>query len=107
MTHAVLAALAVDDLDRAITSGLLQDTSCADCSDACKERLIAARNVRLYALAARERHRARDTRLALRTHEREQRRADRRASAGAIAVNPLPPAAAAALARAKAKAAAK
>ncbi len=104
--HEVAAALMQDDLDRAIEAGLLAATPCPACAPACSERLAAARDTRLAALAARERYRARQARL--------QRRAEERAAARAVAFAPeattetkpaLPSAAAAALARAKARAA--
>lgn len=96
--HAILAALAVDDLDAALRLGLLEATACAACAPACRERLQAAREARLRALAARARHRARAARLARLQAERE---AARRPPATA---GTLPPAAAAALARALEKA---
>jgi len=104
--HAVAAALASGDLDRAIDAGLLEVAPCKGCDEACTGRVIAARDARLAALAARERYRARQSRL--------QRRAGERAAARAIPIPAvatpeakpaLPSAAAAALARAKAKAA--
>jgi hypothetical protein len=106
---ALLAALASDDLDAAIELGLLQfelqpGVPCAACSPAIA-RLLAARDARRSALAARERHRRRDARLAQRA---EANAAKRKAGAPAAADMPkprLPDAAAAALARAKAKAA--
>src|SRR5688500_4863261 len=73
-THAVIAALADDDLDRAIESGLLAPIRCDDCTPECQARLRAARAQRLNALAARERHRARAARLQMRAQEREARR---------------------------------
>ncbi len=148
--RALAQAVAADDLDTAIALGLLdyvtpcavaghdgrpdaaaQPMLCPDCLD--HDRLVgAARDARLRALDARERHRAREARL--------RRRADARASRRASAIPPvpaataisetntmdasdfatppsaapalptasaLPPAAAAALARAKARAAAR
>lgn len=105
-------ALAADDLDRAIALGLLDfapvDAPCPECA-ARVGTILAARDERRRALAARERHRARARRLA----ERAEVRARRRAAAAPAEAQPgsvaaaLPPAAAAALARAKAKAAAK
>lgn len=106
-THAIVAALMADDLDHAIEAGLLDCVSCEGCSDDCTSLLMAARDTRLRALAARERYRARQARL--------QRRAEERAAArmspapAATAASPqkpaLPSAAAAALERAKARAA--
>lgn len=101
--HAILAALAGDDLDAALRLGLLETAACPACAPACRQRLQDARTARLRALAARERHRARQARLA--------RLRERRAAARAAPVHPspavaptLPPAAAAALARALEKA---
>jgi len=62
--HAVLAALRDGDLDAALALGLLDMTSCTDCDAACNDTLIAARDSRRFALAARDRHRARARRLA-------------------------------------------
>lgn len=98
--HAILAALREDDLDFAIERGLLEAHACPGCGNACMSLLAKARDERLQALAARERHRARGLRLARRAAERDAARA--RASKQPAA---LPPAAAAALARARAKAA--
>jgi hypothetical protein len=108
-------ALAVDDLDRALTLGLLdaRPESMADACAECTARaglLIAARESRLHALAARERYRAREARLAERAKARARKRAlaaPQQAIGSASASASLPPAAAAALARAKARAAAK
>ncbi|MEQ1513035.1 MAG: hypothetical protein ABL934_10200 [Lysobacteraceae bacterium] len=104
-------ALAADDIDRALTLGLLAFESeenpgvCAECR-ARMRIVIAARNERLRVLAARERYRAREVRLAARAEARDRKR---RAAATlpSAAAPSLPPAAAAALARAKARAAAK
>jgi uncharacterized protein (UPF0212 family) len=98
--HAILAALREDDLDAAIELGLLGALPCPRCASDCASTLIAARDARLRALAARERFRARERRLARRVAEREAARATAAKQPAA-----LPPAAAAALARAKAKAA--
>jgi Na+-translocating ferredoxin:NAD+ oxidoreductase RnfC subunit len=97
--HRIVDALRVDDLDRAIDAGLLDDIDCPACSDACRALLADARLARRTALAARERFRDRALRLAQRQRERDARRAPASAAAS------LPPAAAAALARAKARAA--
>lgn len=109
---AMADAVATDDLDRAIEAGLLRWNGCIACvvangsSIADAERMRAARDARLSALAARERYRARQHRL-------QQRSAQREAKRGATDVtspllqSTLPSAAAAALARAKAKAAAR
>lgn len=115
-THAIVAALAVDDLDRALTLGLLEAPACTACTPACTALLIDAREARSKALAARARYRARNARLAQRAQERAAQRAvarapevatlDKATVAPAAAPRPaLPSAAAAALARAKAKAA--
>ncbi|MEO6137184.1 MAG: hypothetical protein ABIP11_00785 [Luteimonas sp.] len=98
--HAIIAALACDDIDRALDAGLLTVDSCKACSPSCATMLIAARATRLTALAARERYRARAARLLTRQQERSMRRT----AASPMAAS-LPPAAAAALARAKARAA--
>ncbi|HET7127028.1 MAG TPA: hypothetical protein VFI26_08060 [Lysobacter sp.] len=98
--HAILAALREGDLDAAIERGLLDAQPCPRCNADCASRLIAARDARLRALAARERFRAREKRLARRAAERDAARTNAARQPAA-----LPPAAAAALARAKAKAA--
>lgn len=103
VAHAVLAALAEDDLDRAIALGLLDAAACPACAPACASELTHARDARLRALAARERYRARQARLLRRAEEQRAKRAPAAETAAATPV--LPPAAAAALARAKAKAA--
>ena len=104
--HAVQEALRGDDLDAAITLGLLDSVvACLHCSTACRDALQAARETRLRALAARQRFRARDARLARKQRERaERRRPVARGPVAGEAAPALPPAAAAALARAKAKA---
>ena len=109
--HALAEALAMDDIDHALTLGLLasRPEEVADPCPKCRTRMqlvIAARDDRLRALAARERYRARQLRLA----EREETRAHKRAAAAtqpSAAAPSLPPAAAEALARAKARVAAK
>jgi len=110
--RALADALAADDLDRAMTLGLLdaRPEDIPDLCDACSARagiLIAARGGRLRALAARERHRTRQARLAERSAARARRRAAAAPQQPSVAAPSLPPAAAAALARAKARAAAK
>jgi hypothetical protein len=112
--HAVVGALAIDDLDRALALGLLESGACQDCSGICRARLEQARDARLAALAARERYRARQARLARRAAERAARRGAgiavggaRATDAPASAAATLPPAAAAALARALARASGK
>ena len=108
--HAVQAALRRDDVDAAIALGLL-DTgiACGHCSTSCGAELQGARIQRQRALAARERFRAREARLARRLGERAERRRPVAGAAGdgkAPADSPsLPAAAAAALARAKDRAA--
>jgi len=101
--HALLALLAADDLDAAMTQGLLDAHGCPACADGCNARLAAARDQRRLALAARDRYRARGTRLARRKAEREAARAP--ASSQAAKSPALPPSAADVLARALAKAA--
>ncbi len=104
-------ALAADDIDRALTFGLLAFESeesvdlCAECHARVRV-VIAARNNRLRALAARERYRAREVRLAARAESRTRKRSASATPPSAAAPS-LPPAAAAALARAKARVAAK
>ncbi|HEY0504943.1 MAG TPA: hypothetical protein VGD42_15790, partial [Lysobacter sp.] len=74
--HAIVAALAQDDADLAIERGLLDRAlECGACGDDCRARLREAREQRASALAARERHRARDARLQRRARERAEQRA--------------------------------
>ena len=96
------AMLMADDLDAALQLGLLDAQPCPGCDGGCNARLIEARDARLVALAARERHRARDARLQRRKAERQAARAP--AATIASAAPALPSAAADALARALAKA---
>lgn len=103
--HEVAAALAADDLDGAIEAGLLDCTPCERCSATCVATMMAARDARQRALAARERYRTRQARLLRRAQERLAARADPVAAAATDAKPALPSAAAAALARAKARAA--
>ncbi len=109
--HALAAALAMDDIDHALTLGLLESRPeeiadpCAGCRT-CMHLVIAARDDRLRALAARERYRARQLRLAERTETRARKRAAATTQPSVVAPS-LPPAAAEALARAKARVAAK
>ena len=89
--RALLAAIASDDLDAAIELGLLQfelrpGAPCADCGPDIA-RLLAARDARRSALAARERYRRRDARLAQRA---EANAARRKAGAAATADMPKP-----------------
>jgi hypothetical protein len=102
--HRVMAALFEDDLDGAMQAGLLTDRVCTGCTPACAAMLLERRASRRAALAARERFRAREARLARRQQDRVARRSTVPASGAAVAPT-LPAAAAAALARAKAKAA--
>jgi hypothetical protein len=97
----------MDDLDSALQAGLLTIDVCADCSAACRARLLLARDARRAALEARERFRQRETRLARKRHERDQRRVSAPSSAPGVTtpIVSLPPAAAAALARARLRAA--
>ncbi len=109
--RAMADALAVDDLDRAMTLGLLNarpedDARGCDACIACAHIVIAARDERLRALAARERYRARQDRLAERARARARKR-EAAAPRTSITAPSLPAAAAAALARAKARVAAK
>jgi hypothetical protein len=99
--HAIMTALACDDIDSALDAGLLAVDPCEACSPSCTAMLVAARAARLTALAARERFRARAARMLRRQHQRNVR-----PFAAAPKSVSLPPAAAAALARAKARAAA-
>lgn len=99
--HALIAALARDDLDGALALGLLATGGCTACSEACTHALLAVRDERRAAFAARDRFRARQARLA-------RRAAEKAAARAAVAPQPgrpaLPPAAADALARAMARA---
>jgi len=107
--HHIANALALDDLDQAIDAGLLEIDPCPACTADCHLSVMAARDARRAALAARERYRARAARLQRIAAERDARRAARTAppspAPGQPARPALPPAAAAALARAKARAA--
>ena len=109
--HTLVEALAADDIDRALTLGLLAFESeenvniCTECSSRIRT-VMAARNERLRALAARERYRAREVRLAARAEARSRKRSASTTLPSAAAPS-LPPAAAAALARAKARVATK
>ena len=109
--HAIAAALAEDDLDGALSLGLLDADPCHQCGEECRQRLAEARESRLRALAARERYRTRLARLHRRREERAAARAvatsatDATSTAAITATPALPSAAAAALARAKARAA--
>lgn len=100
-----------DDVDGAIEAGLMEfvatDAFCAGepLASACT-RILAAQHHLRDAWEARERHRARNARIARRAAERGAKRAPVRTGAATPAAA-LPPAAAAALARAKARAAGK
>lgn len=110
--HACRAALLDGDIDRAIGLGLLTRPPCPSCTRDCSDALGHARDMRLAALAARERFRARQQRLERRDRERRAARAPApvKPDAAPVAVpatTALPPAVAALLARAKARAAGK
>ncbi|MDQ3159774.1 MAG: hypothetical protein M3Q51_01980 [Pseudomonadota bacterium] len=91
----------MDDLDSALAHGLLDVGACHACHAPCKTLLAAARAERQTALAARDRHRARDARLRRQDAERNAARVPKVSQAQAPA---LPAAAADVLARALAKA---
>lgn len=107
---ALARAVADDDVDAALSLGLLDwdgDAASprhAGVGESDIVRLIETRYARLNALAARERHRARDARLARLQAERRQRQAPPSPTEAASPTPALPNAAAAALARALAKA---
>jgi hypothetical protein len=107
--HAVRAALAEGDLDRAIDLGLLTAQPCSGCKPPCTEAVVASRDARLAALAARDRYRARQQRLerraSLRNASRPTPARPTEDMPTPVAAPTLPPAVAAALARAKARAA--
>jgi Na+-translocating ferredoxin:NAD+ oxidoreductase RnfC subunit len=116
--RAMSAAVEADALDDAIGIGLLayvtiDEQSGIDQTQVCDECahhdriVVAARDARLRALAARARFRAREARLAARAEARAKRRAEAQAAPRAPAMHALPPAAAAAFARAMAKASTK
>ena len=102
--HAIADALRDDDVDAALALGLLDAQPCPACDAGCNARLLAARDARRFALAARERYRARGARLARRKAERD---AARTPPPAAVKAPALPTAAADVLARALAKAAAR
>ena len=118
--HAILDALAADDVDRALDLGLMAVEPCPGCKATCHLPVIEARAARKYALDARERYRKRLARLQRLAEEQKARRAPAPApdepdgTGGTRPALPdgtggtrpaLPDAAAAALARAKARAA--
>lgn len=108
-SSALVDAVMTHDLDRAIAFGLLAFKPSSHRCDHCHEaiaQLLAARDARKRALAARERYRARQARLAERAETRARKRAGA-APEASVAVSSLPSGAAAVLARAKARAAAK
>ena len=94
------ALLADDDVDAALNTGLMDFSGCANCDPVIVARIDAAKLRIAQAWAARDRHRARNARLARIAAERDARR-----KPVVIEKKPaLPPAAAAVLARAKARA---
>lgn len=114
--HAMHALLQANALGAALDAGLLDIQPCPGCSAECQQQLIAARDARRIALAARARYRQRNLRLARIKAERE---AARKPATPPLATTPittsappsagktssaLPNAASAALARALAKA---
>ena len=103
--HAIVAALMVDDVDRAMDLGLLDRAPCPACASECSGALLAVRDDRLRALAARDRFRSRAARLQRLAQERLARQAPPPAASPAQPAPALPTAAAEALARAKARAA--
>lgn len=108
--QALLDAVHADDPDHAIALGLLAFEPDPPPCDACRDAIaivVAARDARLRALAARERFRAREARLAVRAEARAKRRAEAQTAPRAPTMPALPPAAAAAFARAMAKASTK
>lgn len=100
-SHVLVAALLDDDLDRALDLGLLDAAPCPTCSAACAAQLVATRDERRAALAARARYRARGARLARRAAEK---RPTTEPAPSTQSRPPLPGAAADALARAMARA---
>jgi hypothetical protein len=100
--HALLAQLAMDDIDAALEQGLMLAQACPDCSPSCMARLIEARDARIAALAARERYRARAARVARRKTERDATRIT--VAPAQVKAPALPASAADVLARALAKA---
>ncbi|TBR08028.1 MAG: hypothetical protein EPO46_10485 [Lysobacter sp.] len=98
--HSIVDAVLEDDIDHALELGLLDVEPCGRCEASCRQNVLDARDARRTALAARERFRRREQRLA--------RRAAERSAAGAMPPEPaapgLPPGAAAVLARALSRA---
>ncbi|HQY49473.1 MAG TPA: hypothetical protein PL007_03815 [Thermomonas sp.] len=101
--HRLHVALQEEDLDAALALGLLEATACPTCTPACTARLLAARDARRFALAARERYRSRAVRLARIKADRDAARRPPPTPATTQAAA-LPSSAADALARALAKA---
>lgn len=105
--HQLLQLVAEDNLDAAVCAGLMDYTAAPDnttLTPAQSQLLLEAQQRLRVAWAARERHRARDARLARRAAEREARRTPPPPPDSKPA---LPSAAAAILARAKARVAQK
>lgn len=102
--HALLAALGEGDLDAALALGLLDAAPCPCCAATCGAPLVEAREARRFALAARQRYRARAERLARIKTERDAARRTTVVTTAQRATPALPAAAADALARALAKA---
>jgi len=100
----LVALLRGDDLDAAIDAGLMAfvDDGTQALDDAARTLLVETQRRLRAAWDARERHRAREARLARRKAERDARRTPPPPAAAPKPV--LPAAAAAALARAKARA---
>lgn len=97
----LLQLLQEDDVDAAIEAGLMRYVPCPACDAGAATKLIDAQQALSRAWAARDRHLARNARLARRAAERDAKRG----SAIPEKKSPLPAAAAAILARAKARAA--
>ncbi|MFZ7095556.1 hypothetical protein ACOPJQ_08295 [Luteimonas dalianensis] len=102
----LLELLDRDDMDAAIEAGLagFDPDACTSLPAAGRERLAQARGRLLEAWAARERHLARNARLARRAEELRARRQAGAASTTGPRRSALPSAAAAALARARQRA---
>ncbi|MFT4256018.1 MAG: hypothetical protein QM599_03545 [Pseudoxanthomonas sp.] len=99
------ALLERDDVDAALETGLMDFVPCAGCDPRTAAPILATQQRLSAAWAARERHRAREARLARIAAERAARRAPPPQAQSQRQKTALPPAAALALARAKAKAA--
>ncbi|KAB8193348.1 hypothetical protein FKV24_006705, partial [Lysobacter maris] len=83
--HAMLDALAADDVDRAIDLGLMAAEPCPCCKPTCHLPLVQARAALKHAHDARDRYRERMARLQRLADEREAARAT---TQEATAVNP-------------------